>query len=235
MIQVRPLTELDQFREVVQLQRDIWGWDDLDLLPVRFFVVANKIGGQVLGAFDHQSMGGFCIAIPGIKEDNSVYLHSHMLGLLPEWRNAGAGLALKLAQKQDALARGITQVEWSFDPLEAKNAYFNIQKLGAIIRRFTPNMYGLTSSPLQAGLPTDRCVAEWDLTKQPIHSKEVEARVTIPRDMAAIKRDQPGRAREIQIYVAQQFEQHLALGLAVTGFERGQDSGTYLFSPWPSK
>jgi len=233
-MEVRDLRSREEFANAVQLQRTIWGWDDLDLLPVRFFVVAKNIGGQILGAFDGDFLCGFLLAIPGINAEGRIYLHSHMLGVLPEYRNSGAGLALKLAQKQDALTRGITLIEWSFDPLDLKNAYFNIEKLGAVVRQYQPNLYGITTSILQAGLPTDRCIAEWDLTNTRRKQKTI-ARVSVPASIAEIKRADPLQARKIQAAMAHRFEELLNHGLAVTGFERGEDSGTYTFSPWPLK
>ena len=233
MIFVRPLTSLEEFSECVQLQRLIWGWGDLDLLPVRFFVVARDIGGQVLGAFNDQFLCGFCLAIPGMRADRSVYLHSHMLGVLPAFRNAGAGILLKRAQRDDALARGIGYIEWTFDPLDLKNAYFNIVKLGATVCRYLPNHYGITSSALQGGLPTDRCVAEWRLADARATMPTV-ARVPVPVEIEELKRSDPRRARDIQKEVANLFAQHLSAGLAVTGFERADEVCRYLFSPWPS-
>ena len=161
MIEIGPLTAHTEFRDAVRLQQDIWGFDDIELLPLRLFVVASKIGGQAFGAFDGGRMIGFCLAIPGLKPGGKSYLHSHMLGVLPEYRDSGIGRRLKLAQRDEALARGIDLIEWTFDPLEIKNAYFNIERLGAIVRRYVPNQYGITSSPLHGGLPTDRCIAEW--------------------------------------------------------------------------
>src|ERR1051326_4556989 len=159
---VRPLSGHAEFAEAVRLQKVIWGFDDLELLPVRFFVVASRVGGQTLGAFEGERMAGFLLAIPGVKKDTGMrYLHSHMLGVLHDYRDAGAGRMLKLAQREDALARGIPLVEWSFDPFEVKNAYFNLERLGAVVRRYVRNMYGITASPLHGDLPTDRCMAEW--------------------------------------------------------------------------
>ena len=155
-ITIVDLVTEEQFREAVGVQTTIWGFSDIDLLPVRFFVVASKIGGQVFGAYDCGRMVAFCLAIPGLKADGKAYLHSHMLGVLPEYRNTGLGRRLKMHQREDALARGIELIEWTFDPLEVKNAYFNIARLGAIVRRYTRNQYGITSSPLTGGLPTDR-------------------------------------------------------------------------------
>ncbi len=237
MITIRALTGRHQYADAVQLQRMIWGWEDMDILPVRFFVVARDIGGQLLGAFDGDFMCGFCVAIPGVKDGappgESAYLHSHMLGVLPEYRDAGAGRMLKLAQREDALARGFDLVEWTFDPLELKNAYFNIEKLGAVIRQYLPNHYGITTSALGGGLPTDRCLAEWHLNR-PRQELPTLARVPVPIGLDRLRRTDPDEVLEIQQRVARLFQQNLASGLAVTGFARSADSGTYLFSSWPS-
>jgi predicted GNAT superfamily acetyltransferase len=236
MITVRSLSGRHEFADIVNLQRMIWGWEDLDVLPVRFFVVAIDIGGQVLGAFDDKFMCGFCVAIPAVRagaDAEPPYLHSHMLGVLPEYRDAGAGLLLKLTQREDAMARGFDLVEWTFDPLELKNAYFNIEKLGAIIRRYVPNHYGITTSRLQGGLPTDRCVAEWYL-KQARREFTTLARIPVPTRVEQLRRTHPSEAIDIQQRTMRLFQQNLGNGLAVTGFERSPEFGTYLFSSWPS-
>src|SRR5262245_5764413 len=121
MIELRALTEIPEFEEAVQLQKEIWGFADIELLPKRLFVVANKVGGHSFGAYDGDRMVAFLLAIPGIKTDGSSYLHSHMLGTLKEYRDRGLGRKLKLMQRQDAITRGIQLVEWTFDPLELKN------------------------------------------------------------------------------------------------------------------
>jgi predicted GNAT superfamily acetyltransferase len=238
MITVRALAGRHEYADAVQLQRMVWGWEDLDILPVRFFVVARDIGGQVLGAFDGDFMCGFCVAIPGVHPSASnhgaPYLHSHMLGVLPEYRDAGAGRMLKLAQRKDALARGFDLVEWTFDPLELKNAYFNIEKLGAVIRHYFPNHYGITTSSLGGGLPTDRCLAEWHLNR-PRQELTTLARVPVPTGLDRLRRTDPAMVLEVQQRVAHLFQENLASGLAVTGFERSIDSGIYLFSSWPSE
>jgi predicted GNAT superfamily acetyltransferase len=237
MITVRSLSGRHEFADIVNLQRMIWGWEDLDILPVRFFVVAIDIGGQVLGAFDDSLMCGFCVAIPAVRTgaaERSPYLHSHMLGVLPEYRDSGAGRLLKLAQRDDAIARGFDLIEWTFDPLELKNAYFNIEKLGAIIRRYLPNHYGVTSSRLQGGLPTDRCVAEWHLRHRR-REWAIVTRIPVPTRVERLRRTDPAEAVEIQQRTMRLFQQNLGNGLAVTGFERSPEYGTYLFSSWPSE
>ncbi len=106
-ISIEPLTQDSQFREAVALQQTIWGFEEIELLPVRLFVVATKVGGQAFGAYDKGKMIAFCLAIPGLKPTGKPYLHSHMLGVLPEYRDRGIGRRLKLTQREDALARGI--------------------------------------------------------------------------------------------------------------------------------
>jgi GNAT superfamily N-acetyltransferase len=125
-LEVRALTDHADLREAVRLQQEIWGFAEVELLPVRLFVVATKVGGQVFGAFENGRMIAFLLAIPGIKPGGVSYLHSHMMGVLPEYRDRGLGRVLKLRQRDDAIARGIGLIEWTFDPLEIKNAYFNI-------------------------------------------------------------------------------------------------------------
>jgi predicted GNAT superfamily acetyltransferase len=240
LVEIRKLTELDQFRSAVQLQKTIWGFADIDLLPLRFFVVASRVGGQVLGAYDGETMIGFCLGIPGIKPSGHAYLHSHMLGVLPEYHNQGIGRRLKLQQREDALKRNIPLIEWTFDPLELKNAFFNIERLGAIVRRYAVNQYGDTSSPLHGGLPTDRCYAEWWIDSPRVRAildgthlqtDDVE-RIAFPANIAQIRSEDNARARAIQQANAERFQGAFARGLAATGFTRNDDEGIYLLEPW---
>jgi predicted GNAT superfamily acetyltransferase len=244
MIELRALTEERQFQEAVELQRTVWGFNDIELLPVRLFVVAIKVGGQAFGAFDGNCMVGFLLSIPGLKlslkPGGGSYLHSHMLGVLAEYRNKGVGRMLKLRQREDALQRGIQLVEWTFDPLELKNAFFNMERLGAIVRRYVENQYGTTTSPLHGGLPTDRCVAEWWLASPHAEAvlagrapaRNVEERVEVPADIDVIRREDPRRAREIQKSLGASLVNGFDRGLAVIGFERSERAGTYLLGRW---
>ena len=240
VIDIRLLRDITQFAGVVELQKEIWGFDPIDLLPMRFLVVLDKVGGHIFGAYDGDRLIAFCFAIPGVKPGPTPYLHSHMLGVLPEYRDTGIGRRLKLRQREEALARGIGLVEWTFDPLELKNAFFNFERLGAIVCRYAENQYGLTASPLHGGLPTDRCTAEWHLDsprvrqvlagdRPPVHAVE---RISFPADIALIRRQDAARAREIQATNAALFQDAFARGLAVTGYERGLTAGTYLLEPW---
>lgn len=247
-IAIRLLTAREEFAEAVELQRTIWGFAELDLLPVRLFIVASKVGGHAFGAFDdtrpdQNKMVAFCLAIPGLKPGGKFYLHSHMLGVIEQYRNYGLGRRLKLAQRDDALERGVDLIEWTFDPLELKNAFFNIERLGAVVRRFVFNQYGVTPSVFQGSLPTDRCIAEWQiasprvaglLSGSPVERPLPVEKIEVPNAIGDWKRADPARARETQALVSSLFDKYLSQGLAVTGFERGETSSSYLLSPWPS-
>lgn len=161
-ITVRPLHTLDEFRRCVEITREVWGDSELETEPYITFVIAHHTGGQVLGAFDGDRMVGFTKAFIAVR-DHAIYLHSHMVAVVPSHRDRRVGRQLKLAQREDALRRDIRIIEWTFDPLETKNAHFNINRLGAISRRYIPNFYGITTSPLHRGIPTDRLLVEWHL------------------------------------------------------------------------
>ena len=238
-LEVRQLHTHEEFEQAVRLQRIIWGFEEIELLPVRLFVVASKVGGHAFGAFDGDMMVAFCLAIPGLKSGGGIYLHSHMLGVLKEYRDRGLGRILKLAQRDEALPRGIRLMEWTFDPLELKNAYFNIERLGAVIRRYVLNQYGTTTSHLHGGLPTDRCVAEWYIADQRVTNllaggtlerRPVVARISLPNNIGELRKTDPKQARSLQQAASKQFLEYFSQGLEVTAFERSSDTGTYLFT-----
>jgi predicted GNAT superfamily acetyltransferase len=231
---IAPVKTLADFESCVAVQLAVWGYSDGDLIPKRVFIVAERIGGQVLGAYDGNKLVGFAMAFPGYR-DGKPYLHSHMLAVLPEYRNVGLGRRLKLAQRDDALARGIDRMEWTFDPLEIKNAHLNIARLGAIARRYMRNIYGPSTSPLQGGLPTDRLVVEWwlrservrralgeETAEQATAADEVVERIDVPCIIHDWKRDPQRRtlAESLQTRNRLILESAFARGLAVTGYER---------------
>jgi predicted GNAT superfamily acetyltransferase len=184
-------------------------------------------------------MIGFTLALAGIHGDKP-FLHSHMTAVLPGRQNAGVGRKLKLLQREDALAHEINLVEWTFDPLELRNAYFNLVRLGAVVRRMIPNCYGITESPLHAGLPTDRLVAEWWLDSARVKkilagttvpSSQAAVRVSIPADIGDWKHRDQKRAFEVQGEVREQFEHWFRQSYVLTGFERGESLAYYRLEP----
>ena len=143
---------------------DVWGYTDAeDVVPPPVLIVAAKRGGILLGAFDEAGvMKGFVYSIPALK-DGALTQWSHMLGVTRDARDAGLGLRLKLAQRERSLQMGIDLIEWTYDPLQALNAHLNFSKLGVVVEEYEENIYGVSSSPLHRGSPTDRFVAEWRL------------------------------------------------------------------------
>ena len=238
-IVIRQCHDLEEMRACVALQKEVWNFSDADLIPLRMFVVASKVGGQVIAGFAGPQMVGFALAIPGFRDGRS-YFHSHMLAVREAYRNAGLGRRLKLFQRQEALARGIELMEWTFDPLEIKNAYLNIEKLGAIARRYSIDQYGITSSPLQGGLPTDRLVAEWWLKSQRVESVvdhgtklklEIVKTILVPAAVSEWKAssDTRDQAKQLQDRNRAMFLSAFSDGLAVLGYERDpQGNGKFL-------
>lgn len=242
-IEIRKCRGLDELKACVAMQKEVWNFSDEDLIPLRMFVVAEKIGGQVIGSFLNGELIGFALAIPGSRSGHP-YLHSHMLAVRESYRNSGLGRRMKLAQREDALARGIELIEWTFDPLEIKNAYLNLEKLGAIARRYTVNQYGITSSPLQGGLPTDRLVAEWWLRSKRVEHLLEKGKVPKPRVETVVEvaaqvyewKATPNMrklARALQLRNRELLLTAFSQGLAALGYERDKNgNGQFLLGRW---
>jgi predicted GNAT superfamily acetyltransferase len=268
MIVIRECSGFDELESCVQLQIETWGYDDSDIIPRKAFLVAQKIGGQVLGAFDTdlhgaaqngstESMVGFAMSLPGIKTGAKSadgfpqpYLHSHMLAVRDRYRNSGLGTQLKLEQRREALSRNIRRMEWTFDPLEIKNAHLNIHKLGAIVRSYYVNFYGVSSSRLQGGLPTDRLVAEWYLdssrviralesdfasTQSAEERIKIEERILVPAAIYEWKATPGGRAQALAVQLENRlrFQHAFSQGLAVVAFTRdAEGNGVFELGHW---
>ena len=254
-VTIRKCEALGEMQACFALQKEVWRFADADLIPVRMFVVAAKIGGQVIGAFlqrndkrndDRHGEGeliGFALAIPGMR-NGYCYLHSQMLAVRQQYRNGGLGRRMKLYEREEALARGFELMEWTFYPLEIKNAYLNIEKLGAIARRYNVNQYGITSSPLQGGLPTDRLVAEWWMKSKRVEAVladapraefECRARIEVPAAIYEWKAEAATRKQALAVQQSnrERFNRAFAEGLSVLGYERdGHGNGRFLLGEW---
>ena len=243
-IEIRRIVSIAEMEACVELQQSVWQFRDLDIVPRRMFAVANAIGGQVMGAWAANKLIGYALSIPGLR-DGRPYFHSHMLAVAQEYRNRGVGKMLKLAQRDDALARGIELIEWTFDPLEVKNAFFNIEKLGAIVRRYTPDFYGASTSPLHGNLPTDRLHAEWwlrtarvcaliageDLPKHSIN-ETITVTYSRPRSVGALH-PLPALALESLLKLRREFTMAFAAGLTVLRFQNlSGESACYQLGHW---
>lgn len=243
-IVVRHCHGIEEFEACILVEREVWKSADVDIIPIPLFVVASETGGHVLGAFRGADLVGFTLAIAGWRA-RKPFLHSHMTAVLEGYRDCGVGRQLKLFQRKDALARGISLVEWTFDPLITKNAYFNFMRLGAIARRYLPNAYGITTSPLHGSLPTDRLVAEWHLrsyrVRRVLAGKQANApksrrtaRITIPSSVEELRSSDPSQAREIQSEVRAQFLKWLGAGYAATAVAPSKGGMDYIVEPWSS-
>jgi len=254
MIEIRPCSGFEELDACIRLQIETWGYDESDIIPRKVFLVTQNIGGQVFGAFDSEIAGlpqrlvGFAMSLPGVKfrcgEAPEPYLHSHMLAVREPYRNQGLGTRLKREQWLEALARGIRMMEWTFDPLEIKNSFLNIHKLGAVARRYLENFYGVSSSRLQGGLPTDRLVAEWRLdsprTKAALDGRASAPlnnegeRIVVPASIYEWKNSERDRerARAVQLENRCRFQDAFARGLVVIGFTRdAEGNGIFELEP----
>jgi predicted GNAT superfamily acetyltransferase len=239
-IVVRKCTTLEEFRRCVELQQEIWGEADLEIEPSTMFVVARMTGGQVLGAFDGEKMVGFTMAVVGLR-GKTVYLHSHQTGVSANYRDRGVGRMLKTFQREEALSRGIRLIEWTFDPMEVKNAHFNLNRLGAICRNYLPNLYGVTSSPLHRRMPTDRLVAEWHLDSPrvltalenlaPVPS-EPAATIEVPAASTHGKGTDCAQLHGVQAGIRNEFTSWFARGYAAVAVRNRDTSSAYLLVPW---
>lgn len=161
---LRDLHTFDEYRQVVDLERAIWGYTDVnDLITLPVFIITMKRGGILIGAFDEsERMVGFVFSLVGIK-DGRIMHWSHMLGVLADYRSSGLGRQLKLAQRERALAAGVDLIEWTFDPMQAVNAHLNFTRLGVVSDEYCRNVYGESTSALHRGTPTDRLIVQWNI------------------------------------------------------------------------
>jgi predicted GNAT superfamily acetyltransferase len=228
---IRPCSTIEDFKACMQMQREIWQFADLDITPLRVFLYTRHNGGITLGAFEKDGkLIGFSNALPAFDAHNRPYYYSQMTGVDKQKQNSGVGLQLKLAQRDFALKRGIPLIVWTFDPLQSRNAYLNIVKLGGVVRKYYVNHYGrLNASTLDRGLDTDRLSLEWwirservtrALAGQPDRDSPV-ATVAIPPETDKIEPRSLAEARRWQLEVRAAFLRRFAEGLYCTDFERG--------------
>ena len=245
-IVVRKCTTLPEFEACVTLQREVWGEEDLEIEPVTGFIVASETGGQVLGAFDRDRLVGYTLAVVGYR-DGAIFMHSHHTGVHHEYRDRGVGRKLKLYQRDEALSRDIRFVQWTFDPLELRNAHFNLNRLGAIARQYKPNLYGITSSPLHRGLATDRLLAEWHLDSRRVVAAisnlvtapsaqesgyAQAAHIELPAELEQWKQADVEALKKVQARIRAEFMNSFNRGYAAVGTRNTAKGAEYLLVPW---
>ena len=249
-IVVRECTAVEEFDRCVRLQREAFGLPDLELSPRRHLIVARSAGGFTLGAFDGAELVGFVLNQVAVRripetgaEETSGY--SHMMAVAKEYQNRGVGARLKWAQRARVLSEGRRFIRWTWDPAQARNAHFNLNRLGVVVRSYAANYYGTDYSTVTGkfgeplGLDSDRLVAEWDLNsprvealargERPERFGEPAAAVAIPLNWGALVREDPAAARAELLRVRAEFRAALDSGLVCAAFERDPARPRYLF------
>lgn len=225
-LEIRPLGTPDEMAALANCFAEIWGFTDAQVIPKEIFVGAAIAGQQVLGAFDGGRLVGGSWGFL-TWDGNALGLHSHITGVLPPYRGGG-GYALKMAQRDWCLARDITTVTWTFDPMIARNAAFNLRKLGAVGVAFRPDFYGPMSDAFNAGEPTDRIEVVWDLNAGPRPGPPAEAEpVAIPDAYLALRAADPSAARAARADAAIRMQTLFEAGYRATSFDRERG---YLFT-----
>ncbi len=241
-IEIRDCTSVEDLSKCVALQREVFALPEIEISPVRHFIVTLHAGGFALGAFAEETLVGFVLSVSAFF-GNERFFYSHMMAVKGEFQSCGIGARLKWAQRSEALRRGVTFIKWTFQPVQARNAYFNLEKLGAVARRYEPNFYGTDYSisndkTRQIGLDSDRLFAEWNLESDKVkrlakgeefsEMESVVKQIEIPNHWNALVKENPVRAVAEQRRVKEEFQQAFADKLVGRGFERNPMNPKYL-------
>lgn len=244
-IEIRECTTLEELAECVDLQREVFQLPEIEISPVRHFVVTKNAGGFILGAFSGEMLVGFVLSVPAFLRDEKAF-YSHMTAVKKEFQSFGIGARLKWAQRERSLAEGVKFVKWTFEPVKARNAFFNLEKLGAIVCDYKENFYGTDYSTAhkdggELGLASDRLFAEWHLESSKVAKlaageKYEETRapartISIVTDWVGLVENDLDGAAALQLRVRAEFEAALADGLIGEGFVRDNDEPRYLLFP----
>lgn len=239
---IRECTTIEEFDGCVALQREAFGLPDLELSPRRHLIVSRQAGGWTLGAFVADRMVGFVHQVAAVRGEE-VFGYSHMMAVAKDYQNKGVGVRLKWAQRERAMKEGRKLIKWTWDPMMARNAHFNLNRLGATVETYAANFYGTdyhTDASLteKVGLPSDRLIATWNLGSErvtalasgiasPVAAKPVTS-IAIPAEWTALVKQDPKRARDEQARVREEFTNAFEQRQICAGFERGEKESRYL-------
>jgi predicted GNAT superfamily acetyltransferase len=244
---IRECVTIDELDSCVRLQRDVFGLPDLEISPRRHLIVSRQAGGWTLGAFVGERLVGFVHHLAAIRGDDEIFGYSHMMAVDSSFQNQGVGARLKWSQRERAIQEGRNFIKWTWDPMQARNAHFNLNRLGVIVSSYAENFYG-TDYPTTpetntepAGLDSDRLFAQWRLTSRrvteladarPGYRETVQPKpartISVPVNWTRLCRENPALAREEQLRVREEFQQAFAAGLFAAGFERSSEEPRYL-------
>jgi predicted GNAT superfamily acetyltransferase len=237
---IRECTTLDELAECVALQRAVFDLPEIEISPVRHFVVTKNAGGFVLGAFAADELVGFVLSVPAFLRGEKAF-YSHMTAVRGDFQSYGIGGRLKWAQRDRALNENVQFIKWTFEPVKARNAFFNLEKLGAIVNEFQENFYGVdysTSADRKIGLASDRLFAEWDLRSEKVRrladgelyteESSVAKRIVIPGNWNDLVEADANKALEEQLRIRCEFQDAFGGGLIGRSFVRDGDAPAYL-------
>ena len=248
-IVIRECVTIDEFDKCVRLQREVFGLPDLEISPRRHLIVSRQAGGWTLGAFAGGAGGrlvGFVHHLVALRPKDEIIGYSHMMAVHELYQNRGVGARLKWAQRERATAEGRKYIKWTWDPMQARNAHFNLNRLGVVVHTYAENFYGTdyVTDPEQKteagrGLDSDRLLATWQLLSPRVSDlagggavsppSDPVCAIQIPADWSKLLQQDVTTAKKEQLRVRFEFKRVLAEGLVCAGFERSADHPRYLF------
>jgi predicted GNAT superfamily acetyltransferase len=244
-IVIRECLAIEEFDSCIRLQREVFGLPDLEISPRRHLIVSRQAGGWTLGAFAVERLVGFVHHLVAVRDSSEIFGYSHMMAVAPDYQNKGVGARLKWSQRARALAEGRSLIRWTWDPMQARNAHFNLNRLGVAVRNYAANFYGTdyVTSPIgqqsePPGIDSDRLFAEWSLQSRRVTSLasgsatpvsvKPETAIAIPRDWPKLLRENSSQAKQELLRVRREFQNAFASGLVCVGFERSAEQPCYL-------
>ena len=243
-VEIREVASIEEYDACIQLQRAVFGLPDLEISPRRHLIVSREAGGWTLAAFKEGELVGFVHHMAAVRGDE-IFGYSHMMAVAADFQNRGVGAQLKWAQRARALSEGRDFIKWTFEPLRTRNAHFNLNRLGVVVRDYAVNFYGTdyVTNPLEkaagaTGMDSDRVFANWELNSarvkafasgQEFRLGKPDEVIEIPDDYSTLLKSDPGSARREQLRVREEFLAALGAGLVCRAFSRNTDRPAYLF------
>lgn len=237
-IEIREVTEVSELQSCVELQQRVFNTPDLENSPARHLIVTKYAGGFTLGAFADGRMVGFVLSVPGFVGEKR-FFYSHMTAVDKNYQNSGIGAKLKWAQREKSLELGVDYIKWTFQPVQARNAFFNLERLGATIQTYAPNFYGTAAEQHSGeGVDSDRLFADWHLEDEKVvalskgesfqETGEIVQTVEIPTDWNKLVVENTAEAIAEQTRIKHEFQAAFSKGLIAKGFERSDTNPKYL-------
>ena len=241
-IEIRECVKPEDLSHCVRLQREVFKLPEIEISPVRHLIVTRHAGGFTLGSFVDGKLVGFVLSVLAYRGNQRMF-YSHMTAVDQNYQNLGLGTKLKWAQRERALSDGVGFIKWTFQPVQARNAYFNLEKLGAIVREYTPNFYGTDYATTEAsgheiGIASDRLFAEWRLNDERVvklslgqsdpHPGPASETIRIPNNWNELVRTEPELAIAEQNRIKDEFTRAFSNNLVCRGFVRDEERPGFL-------